>query len=456
MERPGISRIGNRDLTQGSIIRNIWRLALPLMVGSLLQDAFSLVDMFFVGRLGPASIAAVAMSGIIVGLIMIATMGIGAGTIAMVARFVGANDFEQADHATVQSLFMGIACSALIALFGPFLSEPLLKLLGAEPEVVSLGASYLKISFVGSFTIFIFILLASSLRGAGDAITPTKALALAAFLNVILDPLLIFGIWNFPRMGVAGSSLATVISRGCGMFYLLRVFFMKKSVLHLSLKKLRPDFDVMYRIIRIGVFSSMEMLMRNLSGLALMRIVAIYGTFAIAAYGIGMRLRMIVMMPGFGIAQSAATLVGQNLGAEKPDRATKSAWLAAESYGIIMIGLAALYILFSRPLISVFNANPEVIRIGTDLLRFLSFGFIFMAFSIVLARAMGGAGDTLTPMVITGLCLFGVCIPLCIFFSQAVHLATRGVWLGILASNVVHGLTMVFLFRRGKWKYKTV
>jgi len=456
MERPGISRIGNRDLTQGSIIRNIWRLALPLMVGSLLQDAFSLVDMFFVGRLGPASIAAVAMSGIIVGLIMIATMGIGTGAMAMVARFVGAKNFDQADHTTVQSLFMGIACSIVMALVGPFLTEPLLRILGAEPEVVLLGTSYLKIIFIGSFTIFIFILLASSLRGAGDVLTPTKALALATFLNIILDPLLIFGIWKFPRLGVAGSSLATVISRGCGMLYLLHVFFMKKSVLHLSLKKLRLDFSAMYRILRIGVFSSLEMLTRNLSGLVMMRIVAIYGTFAVAAYGIGMRLMMIAMMPGFGIAQSAATLVGQNLGAKKLNRAAKSAWLAAGFYGIIMAGLAAIYILFSHLLISLFSTNPEVIRIGVDFLRLLSYGFIFMALGIVLARAMAGAGDTLTPMIITGICLFGVRIPLSISFSQAINLATKGVWLGILISNIIQGLIMVFWFSRGKWEYKRV
>ena len=456
MERAQADRTVKRDLTQGSIIRNIWQLAIPLMIGSALQDAFNFVDMLFVGRLGPASIAAVSMSGIIVQLIMIATMGIGAGTIAMVARFVGARNFDQANHATVQSLFMGIGWSIIIGLCGPLLAEPLLRVLGAKPDVVELGGSYLKIAFVGSFTIFIFILLASSLRGAGDVLTPTKALALATFLNIALDPLFIFGFWRFPRMGVAGSSLATVIARGCGMFYLLRAFFLKKSVLHLSLRKLKLDFGVMYRIIRIGVFSSLEMLMRNFSGLVMMRIVAIYGTFAVAAYGIGMRLMIMVLMPGFGIAQSAATLVGQNLGAGKPDRAEKSAWLAAGLYGIIMASLTVIYLSFSHFLISLFNSNPEVIRIGTELIGYLSWGFIFTALGMVLARAMGGAGDTLTPMVITGVCLFGFNIPLCIIFSQTMGLATKGIWLGMLISNMIQGSVTSLWFSRGKWKYKEV
>jgi len=445
-----------RDLTTGGIIKNIWYLALPLMVGSLLQDAFSVVDMLFVGRLGPASIAAIAMAGIILGLVNIATMGIGAGTMAIVARFVGAKNFEGADHAAAQSLFMGIICSLGVAFIGYFLAEPLLKILGAEPEVVILGGSYLKIIFIGSFTIFIFILLAFSLRGAGDALTPTKALALATFLNIALDPLFIFGIWIFPRMGVAGSSLATVISRAVGMIYLIHIFFTKKSVLHLSLRKLKVDFGMMGRIIKIGVFSSLEMLMRNLSGLVIMRFVAIYGTFVVAAYGVGMRLMMIAMMPGFGIAQSSATLVGQNLGAGKLDRAAKSAWLSAGFYAIIMVCIATVYILFSHFLIGLFNTNPRVLEIGTEFLNYISFGFVFMALAIVLARAMGGAGDTITPMVITGICLFGIRIPLIGVFSQLMNLATRGLWIGMLISTIVQSSIIVFWFSRGKWKYKKV
>jgi len=445
-----------RDLTSGSIVKNIWYLTVPLMIGYVLRDTFNIVDMVFVGKLGSAAIAAVAMAGFILGLMYVAAMGIGTGTVAMVARFVGNKNFEKAEQVTIQSLFMAIVYSAGVALVGWILAEPLLGLLGAESEVIVLGVSYLKIVFIGSFTIFIFILLAFSLRAAGDALTPTKALVLATFLNIGLDPLLIFGIWIFPRLGVAGSALATIISQGAGMVYLMRIFFAKKSVIHLSWKKLKVDFNTMGRIVRIGVFGSLEMLARNLSGLAIVRFVAIYGTFTVAAYGIGMRLMMVAMMPGFGIAQSAATLVGQNLGAEKPDRAAKSAWFAAGFYGVIMACIATIYILFSHSLIGLFSANPQVIRIGEEFLNFVSFGFVFMALSIVLARAMQGAGDTVTPMVITGICLFALRIPLMVLFSQKMGLATSGLWMGIMVSTMAQGLIVAFWFGRGRWKYKKI
>jgi len=445
-----------KNLTNGSIIKNVWYLAVPLMVGYVLRDTFNIVDMVFVGKLGPTAIAAVAMAGFILGLVYVAAMGIGTGTVAMVARFVGNKNFEKAEQVTIQSLFMAIIYSAGIALVGWVLAEPLLGLLGAESEVIRLGASYLKIVFIGSFTIFIFILLAFSLRAAGDAVTPTKALALATFLNIGLDPLLIFGIWIFPRMGVAGSALATIISQGAGMVYLMWVFFAKKSVIHLSLRNLKVDFNIMGRIVKIGVFGSLEMLARNLSGLVIVRFVAIYGTFTVAAYGIGMRLMMVAMMPGFGIAQAAAALVGQNLGAEKPDRAAKSAWFAAGFYGVIMAGIATIYILFSHLLIGLFNTDPRVIRVGEEFLNLVSFGFVFMALSIVLARAMQGAGDTITPMVITGICLFALRIPLIILFSQQMSLATRGLWMGIVVSSVVQGSIVTFWFSRGRWKYKRI
>lgn len=426
------------------------------MIGYVLRDAFNIVDMIFVGKLGPAAIAAVAMAGFILGLVYVAAMGIGTGSVAMIARFVGNKNFEKAEQVTIQSLFMAIVYSAGVALVGWILAEPLLGLLGAESEVIVLGVSYLKVVSIGSFTIFIFILLAFSLRAAGDTLTPTKALALATILNIGLDPLLIFGIWIFPRMGVAGSALATIIAQGAGMVYLMRIFFTKKSVIHLSLKRLKVDLNMMGRIMRIGVFGSLEMLARNLSGLAIVRFVAIYGTFTVAAYGIGMRLMMVAMMPGFGIAQSAAILVGQNLGAEKLDRAAKSAWFAAGFCGVIMACIATIYILFSHPLIALFSADPRVIRIGEEFLNFVSFGFVFMALSIVLARAMQGAGDTITPMVITGICLFALRIPLMILFSQKMSLATNGLWMGIMVSTIAQGLIVAFWFGRGRWKHKKI
>ena len=443
-----------QELTEGSIAKNVWHLAIPMMVGILLQNTFNIVDMIFVGRLGPAAIAAVSMNGVLLGVIWTLIMGISLGTVAMIARFIGARRFKEADNIAMQSLFMGILGSIPITLVGFFLAEPILQLLGAREEVFSPGISYLRIVSLGSITMFLPFITGSALRGAGDAYTPTKILGFATTLNIILDPLFIFGLWGFPRWGVAGSALATVISQGVGALILLYVLFRRRSVLHLSLKKARLNLDMMWRIAKIGVFGSLQMVMWNISDLVLMRIVAIYGTFAVAAYGIGMRVIFMVMMPGFGLAQSAATLVGQNLGAKKPARAERSVWIAAGFYEIIMICSTVFLIIFARNIVSIFNLTPDIVEVGGSYIRFISSTFFFMALSIVLSRAMNGAGDTLSPMVITAISVFVLRIPLVLFLAKS--WATTGIWTGIAVSNVAQGLITTFWFTRGRWKHKAI
>ncbi len=442
------------ELTEGSIVKNVWYLTLPMMVGILLHNTFNIVDMIFVGRLGPAAIAAVSINGILLGVIWTLIMGISVGTVAMVARSVGARRFEEADNIAMQSLFMAILGSIPIAVVGFFLAEPILKILGARTEVLSPGISYLRIISLGSITMFLPFITSSALRGAGDAYTPMKILGFATILNIALDPVFIFGLFGFPRWGVAGSALATVLSRAVGALILLYILFRGHSVVHLGLEKARLNLEMMWRIAKIGIFGSLQMVMLNISNLVLMRIVAIYGTFAIAAYGIGMRVVFIVIMPGFGLAQSAATLVGQNLGAEKPARAEKSAWIAAGFYEIIMVGSAVFLIICARNIVSVFNLNPEIVKIGSSYIRFISLTFFFMALSIVLSRAMNGAGDTLSPMVITAISVFVLRIPLVLFLAKG--LATNGIWMGTAISNVAQGLIITFWFTRGRWKGKAI
>ncbi len=438
------------DLTSGSISENIWRLAIPIMAGVILQNAFNIVDMIFVGRLGPEAIAAVAMSGILIGIIMIVLMGVSIGTTAMVARAVGAGNIKEAENIAAQSLFMGVIGSAILGVCGFFLAEPLLVLFGASGNVVSLGTFYIKISAVGSVTMFLLFLINAILRGAGDALSPMKFLMVSAGLNIILDPILIFGMFGFPAMGVSGSALATVVARTVGMVWGLHTILNGRTVIHLKLKTAKLRFSTMLKIARIGIFSSLQMASRQISGLILMRIVAMFGTFAVASFGIGMRLLMLVLMPGFGFAQSAVTLVGQNLGAGKPERAEKSAWLATGYFEIMIVVFSIIFIAFSGNIIAIFNTHPEVIRIGSSCLHMLSFAFVFIPLSLVLGRAFMGAGDTLTPLVITGISLFGFQIPLAFLLSRS--MATDGVWLAIAVSHAVQGLAMCVWFKRGQWK----
>ncbi|HIE26405.1 TPA: MATE family efflux transporter, partial [Candidatus Poribacteria bacterium] len=374
---------------------------------------------------------------------------------------------DAAEHVAMQSLILGIFCSVGLAVAGYPLAEPVIRLLGAKGNVIPLGTSYFRIMLLGSFTMFLSYTLSSALRGAGNAITPMIIFAFSTALNIILDPLLIFGLWIFPKLGVAGSALATIIARGLGLAVFLWGFFSGRFVLRLKLSDTKFDFDIMKRIIRIGTFGSIQAILRNISGLILMRIVAFYDKLqlsempaataempAVAAYTIGMRLRMIVMMPGFGVANAVAPLVGQNLGADKPKRAERSVWVGVAFGAGIMAFIGIIYIVFANLIMRAFSQNPEVINIGVVYVRIQAITYGFIGLSIILGRGFSGAGDTLPPMVFTGISLLGFAIPTVIVMAN--WLGIIGIWIGIAASNVVQATMMACWFLRGKWKQKEV
>ncbi|MFQ6082354.1 MAG: MATE family efflux transporter [Candidatus Aminicenantia bacterium] len=444
------------DLTSGSIPKTIWILAWPMMMGNVLQTTFNVVDMIFVGKLGPEAIAAVAMSGIILMLVITLIIGVATGTTAMVARFVGAKDYLEANNVAMQSLIIGTLGSTILAAFGILFSRPLLRIFGADTIVADLGTDYLQIMFVGSITMFILFLVGAILRGAGDALTPMLVLIFSTILNIIADPLLIFGIGIFPRLEIRGAAIATVFARGIGMIIGLIILFRGYSYIHIKPKRFHVNFDIIKRIIKIAIPGSLEMSIRSVSGLILMSIVAFYGTYALAAYGIGLRINMVAMMPGFGLAAATATLVGQNLGAKQPKRAEKSARIAAGFYEIIMITIGFLFFIFAREIIHFFNTNPEVIRLGASFIRIISLSYVFLAMSIIFNRGLTGAGDTLSPMIITGVSVLGLRIPLALILPKVTSLSITGIWLAIALSTVLEGTIIALWFNLGKWKHKKV
>ncbi|MFH1006652.1 MAG: MATE family efflux transporter [Candidatus Latescibacterota bacterium] len=443
-----------RDLTEGSIVRNIWHLALPMMVGNVLQNAFSLVDMIFVGRLGPSAIAAVGMSGVVLGFLFVVIIGIYTGTVALVSRFIGARSPSEAENVAMQSLFLGGFCFAAVAGIGYPLAPYILQVLGAGEEVVRQGIPYLRISFLGSFAMIFSVVLGSVLRAAGDAITPLKIMVLSTVLNIVLDPLMIFGWGAFPALGVAGSALATVLSTSLGTALLLWIFLRGRGVVRLRMAHAHVDFPLMGRIIHIGIFASIQAILRNVSGVILTRLVTVYGTYAVAAYMISMRLQMMVMMPAFGLAGAVATLVGQNLGAGKPDRAARTAWITAAVGFAIMTVFGIAYILFSRSIFGVFTDDPGVVHIGTQILQISAGFFGFIGIAIILSRALAGAGDTLSPMVITAIGLLVIRLALALLFSWKLGLV--GIWLGMTAGITIHGVMVAAWFHTGRWKLKRV
>jgi len=444
-----------RDLTTGSLSKNIWYLALPMITGHILQVTFNLVDMFWVGRLGPVALAAVAMSGVVMMILITLIVGINIGTLALVSRFVGAQDRDSAEDVAMQSLILGFLVAAVLGLIGYMLTPAMLKLLGARPDVLSSGSEYLRIIFSGVAFVFFMFTISAILRGAGDPVTPTVILAISTVINIILDPLLIFGI-GVPRMGIAGAALATVISFCIGGIIGFEVLLKGRSHIHLKLNKFKIDFEIIRRIVKIGIPASAQMTMRGFMGAVLMTIVASFGTFAIAAYGVGLRLTMIVMMPGFGFAMAAATMVGQNLGAGEPKRAEKSAWLATAYYFIFMVIFTAVFIIFAPTLISIFNKTPQVIKLGTNFLRITAWSFLFIPFGLILGRALMGAGDTIPPMVITGISLWLFQIPAAYILSKPMGFGLPGVWYAILSASMLQAAASASWFSLGLWKRKRV
>ncbi len=427
-----------------------------MLVGALLQNAQSLIDLFWVGRLGPAAVAAVSMSGTVLMLMNPLIMGLATGTVALVARAMGAGDHEVASKAAGQSLFLSLIWGVASALAGWFLAVPALQLMGATPEVEGPGALYLRICMAGNFTVCMLFIGNAALQGAGDAHTPMWVMALTNVLNVVLDPLLIFGVGPFPRMGVAGAALATVLAQACGAALVVYFLLRGRSGLHAHGQTWRPDPELAWRMLKIGIPGSGQMLSRSLMSLVLMAIVAASGTAAVAAYGIGMRFHMIILMPAFALGGAAATMMGQNLGAGQPDRASHAAWLATWVDVIFMILSGSALMIYAAPLIQLFNDDSEVVAIGTRYLHIVSPFYIFAGFGIVLARGLSGAGDTLGPMVITILTLWGLQVPLAFYLSRILHPATDGIWWAMAASFVLQGLMTIAWFRMGHWRRKVV
>ena len=445
-----------RDLTTISVSKGIWILAIPMIVSNMLQAAFNLVDMIWVGRLGPSALAAVAMAGQILMIVMFVMIGIGIGTTAMVARATGEKDRPKANNVAMQSLIIGFFGAIAFAVIGYYFSPLLLKILGAEAEVVRLGTGYMQIMFIGVIVMFYLFLISAVLHGAGDAATPMIVLAVATVLNIVLDPILIFGLGFIPKLGVNGAALATVLAEGIGSVIALEVLLKGRSRIHVRMKNFKIDWGVIGRILRIGIPASAQMSLRGLVGIVLIAVVAGFGTNAVAAYGSGMRIIMLALMPGFALGMAAGTLVGQNLGAKQTERAVQSAWTTVVYYTVIMFVMAAIFLLFAPYLILLFNDNPEVVSIGTGFLRIAAFGMFFLPLSIVLNRCLSGAGDTISPMVITFIALWLVQIPLAIFLSRIPGLGTNGIWIAVLSSYIAQSAMVTFWFQLGRWKLKKV
>jgi len=444
------------DRTEGSIFRNIIRLSFPMMLGNLFQSLFNVIDMIWIAKLGTEYIAAVSMAGIIMMLIMSIIIGFAHATNAMVSRLWGQKKYKEAANATFNSLVISLFASVVISLMGIFLSEPILALLGADANVIKLSYDYLFISFAGFFSLFLFFIINSSMQGSGNSITPMKLLFFAVIINIVLDPILIFGYLGFPALGVKGAALATVISRVIMLFVGLYILFTGKTHLRITKETMLLSKKYMASFIKTGMPSSLQLSFRTIAGIIILKFVAVFGTTAIAAYGVGLRIQYFVLIPVFGLASATAALVGQNLGAEKPQRSVKTVWYAIIMYEIILIPFIIVALFSPELLMYPFSLEKDVEGILKIFIYFLTGILATASFGIIINRGMIGAGYSFVPMLITFASQILFEIPLIYYIIYHTNIGINGIFIALIITNIFQILATLFVFNKKKWLEKKI
>ena len=442
------------DYTTGPIGRALGLLAIPMMLEMSMESVFAVVDIAFVSRLGTDAIAAVGITEALVTVLYAVAVGLGMGVTAMVSRRIGARQTDAAASVTGQAIWIGAVLSIVIGVAGATYAKEMLTMMGASDSVVATGTGFTSVLLGGSVTILYLFLLNAAFRGAGDAAVALRSLWIANGLNIILDPCLIFGLGPFPEMGVTGAAVATTIGRGTGVLYQLWYLFDGRGRLEFHFRHLRVIPSLISRVLIISIGGVGQFLVATSSWIIIMRIVALYGSSAIAAYTIALRMLEFVWLPAWGLGNAAATLVGQNLGARQALRAERSAWLAAR-YNTIFMSVAGVFIIALAPwIVGLFTDVPEVMSYGTSCLRILGIGFPMYAIGMIITQALNGAGDTVTPTVINLICFWMLQIPLSYWLATTVELGPNGVFLAMVISESLLTVLSVIIFRRGSWKHQ--
>jgi putative MATE family efflux protein len=446
----------HRDFTEERIGRAIMLLAVPMMLEMMMESLFAVVDMFWVAHLGADSVATVGFTEALLTLIYTIALGLSIATAATVARRIGEKEPQAASETAAQGIMMGAIIAIVIGVTAGIFAPQLLALMGASPAVVKVGSGYARAIFGGSGTVLLLFLINAVFRGAGDPSLAMRVLWTANLINIVLNPLLIFGIGPFPRLGVTGSGIGTTIGRGIGV--LLQLWMLTNSwsrvVVHTREFRLRPA--VMWKLLRLSMGGMLQYFVGTSSWILLIRMTAPFGSVVIAGYTIMLRIILFALLPSWGMANAAATLVGQNLGAKKPERAEAAVWRAG-FYNMILLGVVAiLFVTFARQLVGIFTNDEAVKQVAASALRIISCGYIFYAWGMVAIQAFNGAGDTLTPTLINLFCFWACQLPIAWWLAFHTALAHNGIFAAITISQSTIAVIGMLAFRRGKWKLRKV
>lgn len=444
------------DYTTAPVGRAVIMLAVPMVVEMAMESIFAVADVFWVAHLGADAVATVGLTESMLTMIYTVAMGLSIGATAMVARRIGEQDPAGAARAAGQSIILGLLLAAAIAVLGAPAAPALLRLMGATPEVVGTGATFTRIMLGGNVTIVLLFLLNAVFRGSGDAAIAMRVLVLGNALNIVLGPCFIFGLGPFPELGVAGAATATNIGRGTAVLYQLAILIGGRGRVRLHLRDLRLDFAIMKAVLRLSGSGTIQILIGTASYVGLVRIISIFGSAALAGYTIGIRIIIFALLPAYGISNAAATMVGQNLGAGKPERAESAVWTATR-YNMLFLGVIGLVFLVGADAITAFfSTDPAVQPYASSCLRIVSLGFVFYAAGMVLTQSFNGAGDTWTPTVINLFVFWLWELPLAWWLSVRLALGARGVFIALTIAYSSLAIVSALLFRRGNWKTKKV
>ena len=442
----------NADYTKIPLRRAVFLLAVPMVLELVLESTFAVVDIFFVARLGPSAVATVGLTEAYLFLLYSIAMGLAMAVTATIARRIGEGNREAAAITAVQAILIALLASVPFAVVGIVWAKDLLALMGADPWVLEHGYRYMQWMLGANAVIMLLFVINAIFRGAGDAAIAMRVLWLSNALNIVLCPLLIFGLGPFPELGIEGAAIATVIGRGTGVLYQLWVLFRGGEHIRVLASQLRWDGAVMANVVRTSLGGVGQMIIGMSSWIFLMRILASIGSEAVAGATIAMRIMMFTFMPAWGMSNAAATLVGQNLGAGQPDRAEASVWHIGWYNMAYLVVISLLFFLFHERLIGLFTADPAVIAVGGEWLRILSYSFFVYGWWMVAVQAFNGAGDTVTPTRINLVFFWLIQIPLAWWLAIERDWAQSGVFWAVFVSETSVGLFTLWLFTRGKWK----
>ena len=449
-------RGSDRDYTAGAVGPALVMLSVPMVLEMAMESLFAVVDVFFVSRVSAEAVATVGVTESMLTIVYTVAMGLGIGATAVVARRIGEKDDEGAAQAAAQSIVLGTLVSVAVGIAGFLYAEPLLRLMGATPSMIQSSLGYTQVMFAGNVTVTLLFLVNAIFRGAGDPAIAMRMLWISNGINIVLDPLLIFGLGPIPAMGVTGAAIATNIGRGTAVVAQVWMLSSGRSRVHLKARHLVLVPSVMWNVCRLSGSGFLQILIDTSSYIGLVRVISTFGSDALAGYTIGIRTVIFAILPAWGLSNAAATMVGQALGASKPDRAEEAVWTAGK-YNAIVLGLVGtLFVIFAPQIVAIYTSDAAVSPYATSCLRIVSTGFVFFAYGLVFTQSFNGAGDTWTPTWINLGCFWFWQIPLAWFLAIYLGMGPQGVFIAMTVAFSTLALVSAVIFRRGWWKQSKV